>query len=119
MVVTEPVIYSVIFSLFICAAIFWFIFSRMTIPRIDKRMAEDGRDRVCPVDIMGLRVIMIATAILIPVGNPFNHEHKPLIDVQAVRPYSTKIDRAIGLILFLSFNLFIATGVVGSFLIPD
>lgn len=117
--VTEPMVYSVVFSFFICAAIFWFVFSRVTIPKIDKRMAEDGRDRVCPVDIMGLRVIMIATAISIPVGNPFNHKHNPLIDVEAVRPYSTKSDRITGLILFLSFNLFIVTGVMGSFFIPE
>jgi hypothetical protein len=106
-------------ALLFIVAVSWFVFKRISISRIDKRMADDGLDRVCSTDIMGLRVIMIATAISIPVGNPFNHEYNPLIDVNAVRPYGTKFDRIVGLILFLSFTLFTVVAVVGSFFIPE
>lgn len=103
------------FGLFILMGINWFIFSCISIPRIDKHMAADGLPRVCPVDIMGLRVMMIAGAISLPVGNILNHEHDPFIDVKALRPYGTAFDRGVGLLLSLSIYSLLIVGLVGVF----
>ncbi|MFT6422048.1 MAG: hypothetical protein ACPGGD_03885 [Thalassolituus sp.] len=117
-----PVLFSIIAYGFITSlfamAISWFIFSRVSITRIDADMAADGLPRACPIDIFGLRVIIIAAAISLPVGNFLNHEHDPMIDVKSVRPYGTKFDKWVGLILNLSAYLMIILGVTASFF-PD
>lgn len=101
------------FGLFILMGINWFIFSRLSIPRIDKQMADNGQPRACPVDIMGLRVMIIAGAISLPVGNILNHEHDPLIDVKALRPYGTAFDRRVGLVLSLTIYSLLIAGIFG------
>ncbi|MEQ3692010.1 MAG: hypothetical protein ABNH16_14855 [Thalassolituus sp.] len=103
------------FGLFIFMGVNWFIFSRISIPRIDKQMIDDGQARACPIDIVGLRVMMIAGAISLPVGNIFNHEDDPLIDVKALRPYGTVFDRRVGLLLSLSIYSLLIVGLVGVF----
>lgn len=100
-------------------AISWFVFSRISIPRIDKAMGDDGLPRACPVDIFGLRVIMIAGAISLPVGNPLNHEGDPLIDVRAVRPYGTTFDRRVGVILNVSAYSMIILGLAAYFVLDS
>ena len=61
----EDFLYSALLGLVLLLAVFWFYFSYVTIPRIDKRMLDAGAGRACPVDIMGLRVFVIANAIFI------------------------------------------------------
>jgi len=105
--------------LFFASAILWFVFSYGVIPKIDRRMADAGESRACPTDIMGLRVLMIATAIGVPMGNPLNHDGNPLIDARSIRPYALKKEKMIGTALVISFNSAMLIGIVGSFFIPD
>ncbi len=104
---------------FFAIAISWFVFSRFSIPAIDKRMIEAGAPKSCPVDIMGLRVFTIANAISLPVGNPLNHRHDPFIDVDTVRKYVTPTEKRLGLILSLSIYTFLTLTIVASFYLPD
>ncbi len=104
--------------LFFASAIFWFVFSYGIIPKIDKRMAEAGESRACPTDIMGLRTLMIATAISLPVGNFLNHDGNPLINARAIRPYASKTDKLLGLILTVTSYAWVIIALVGSFFIP-
>lgn len=105
--------------LFICMAISWFIFNYLFIPKIDGRIASDGKPRVCPVDIWGLRTLWIATAIAIPVGNPLNNDHNPFISPKAIRPYATKYDRIVARILFTSFYGFLLIILISYILYPE
>ena len=115
----EAVVFISFFSLFILSAILWFIFSYGVIPKIDRRMEDAGESRACPTDIMGLRVLMIATAIGVPIGNPLNHDGNPLIDARSIRPYALKKEKMIGTALVLSFNSAMLIGIFGSFFIPE
>lgn len=103
----------------ISLTISWFTFSYIQVPKIDDRMFQDGKEKVCPVDILGLRTLMIATAIAIPVGNPLNHEHNPFINPKAVRPYATKADKVIALILFLSVYGLLSLVLISYCMRPD
>jgi hypothetical protein len=105
--------------LFFASAILWFVFSYGIVPKIDKRMADAGESRACPTDIMGLRVLMIATAIGVPMGNPLNHDRNPLIDARSIRPYALKKEKMVGTALVISFNSAMLIGIVGSFFIPE
>ncbi|WP_370293358.1 hypothetical protein [Thalassolituus sp.] len=116
---TEAVIFISFFSLFILSAILWFFFSYGVIPKIDKRMEDAGESRACPTDIMGLRVLMIATAIGVPMGNLLNHDGNPLIDARSIRPYALKKEKMIGTVLVISFYSAMLIGMVGSFFIPE
>lgn len=106
-------------TLFIFSAISWFLFSYVFIPRIDKRIADNGKSKVCPVNIWGLRTLWIATAIAIPVGNPLNHEHNPFISPKSVRPYTTQADKAVARILFISFYGFLIMVLLSYLLYPE
>ena len=116
---SEAVILISFLSLFLVSAILWFVFSYGVIPKIDKRMAEAGESRACPTDIMGLRVMMIATAIGVPMGNPLNHDGNPLIDARSIRPYALKKEKILGTALVISFYSAMLVGMVGSFFIPE
>ncbi|WP_276677541.1 hypothetical protein [Thalassolituus oleivorans] len=116
--VFDILLISWVFS-FLVIAVSWLIFSRFSIPAIDKRMAEAGAPKSCPIDIMGLRVFTIANAISLPVGSPLNHRHDPFIDVDTVRKYVTPTEKRLGLILSLSIYTFLTLTIVASLYIPD
>lgn len=115
----EDFLYSALLGLVLLLAVFWFYFSYVMIPRIDKRMLDAGAGRACPVDIMGLRVFVIANAISLPVGNILNHEHDPFIDVYTVRAFANKNDKFAAFILTITIYALIALGVLGSFFLPE
>ena len=115
----EALVFASFLSLFLVSAFLWFVFSYGVIPKIDRRMVDAGESRACPTDIMGLRVLMIATAIGVPMGNPLNHDGNPLIDARSIRPYALKKEKMIGTALVISFNSAMLIGIVGSFFIPD
>tara|TARA_A100001015_G_scaffold190529_1_gene212262 strand:- start:737 stop:1096 length:360 start_codon:yes stop_codon:yes gene_type:complete len=115
----EGAVYISMFSLFIVSAFLWFLFSYRVVPRIDRRMAEAGQPKACPLDIMGLRVLMIATAIGLPVGNPLNHDGNPLISARAIRPYANSTEKLLGLMLTLTSYGWVLIALVGSFFTPE
>ena len=115
----EAVVFISFFSLFILSAVLWFFFSYGVIPKIDKRMADAGESRACPTDIMGLRVLMVATAISLPLGNFLNHDGNPLINARAIRPYASNTDKLLGLILTVTSYAWVIIALVGSFFIPE
>lgn len=104
---------------FFTSAVFWFVFSYGIVPKLDKRMADAGESRACPTDIMGLRVLMIATAISLPVGNLLNHDGNPLINARAIRPYASSTDKLLGLILTVTSYAWVIMALVGYFFIPE
>lgn len=104
---------------FIFMSVSWFVFSYLSIPSIDKRVTSDGKPKVCPVNIWGLRTLWIATAIAIPVGNLLNNEHNPFISLGAVRPYSTAWDKIVARVLFISFYGFLCILLIGYVLYPE
>lgn len=111
------VVSSIILLMFL--AVSWFLFSRISIPAIDMRMEEVGIPKACHVDLFGLRVLMIANAISLPLGNLLNHEHDPFIDAKTVRLYATKSEKRLGLVVTLSAYLFALNCVIGYFFIPE
>jgi hypothetical protein len=106
-------------ALLVILAVSWFLFSRINIVNIDKRMKEAGVPRSCPVDIMGMRVLMIASAISLPVGFFLNPSTNPLIDVESVRRFSMPNDKKLGLLVCISAYGFAVCCIVGYFLIPE
>src|SRR5690554_5032858 len=70
----EGIVMFIGLFLFFTFAISWFVFSRISVKRIDKEMAADGVSKACPVDIMGLRIIRIAGAISMPYNSILNPE---------------------------------------------
>ena len=115
----EALVFVSFLSLFLVSAVLWFVFSYVFVPKIDKRMAESGQPKACPLDIMGLRVLMIATAIGLPVGNPLNHDGNPLISARAIRPYANSTEKLLGLMLTLTSYGWVLIALVGSFFIPE
>ena len=115
----EAVVFTSFFSLFLVSAVLWFVFSYGVIPKIDKRMEDAGESMACPTDIMGLRVLMIATAIGVPMGNPLSHGGNPLIDARSIRPYALKAEKLIGTALVVSFYSAMLIGLIGSFFISE
>lgn len=95
-------------------AISWFLFTRISIPRIDRQMEGDKKPRVCPVDIFGIRALMIANAISLPLSKLPN----PIIDNKTVQPYGTRFDKRVALILSISTYMFGITAVIGGLLLP-
>ncbi len=100
---------------FLFMAVSWFVFTRVSIPRIDRKMEEGDRPKACPVDVFGTRALFIANAISLPLLNSEN----PIIDGKTVCAYSTRFDRRVALILSVSTYLFGVTGVIGGMLLPD
>lgn len=116
---TFGVLFFTTLFFFLFMAISWFVFNYMCIPRIDKRISDDGKSKASPVDIWGLRTLNIAIAVSLPLNCPLNHDHNPFINPKDVHPYATKLDRIIGFILVASTALGIITGVISSFFVPQ
>src|SRR5690554_7031827 len=89
-----------ILILFFMFAISWFVFSRVSVKRIDKEMAADGVSKACPVDIMGLRIIRIAGAISMSYDNTLNLQVRPHMDFRLLHAYTKKHDRILAFVVF-------------------
>lgn len=92
-----------------------FVFNRISIPRIDRQMEDDNKPKACPVDLFGTRALLIANAIALPLGDYKN----PIIDAKALRPYGTRFDKCVALVLSISTILFVITTFIGGMLLPD
>lgn len=115
----EWIFICIFLSFFFTSAILWFVFSYGIVPRIDERMAEAGKSRACPTDIMGLRVLMIATAISLPIGNFLNHDGNPLIKASELRPHASSSDKLLALVLTVTSYSWVVLALIGSFFIPE
>src|SRR5690554_3251902 len=105
-----------ILILFFMFAISWFVFSRVSVKRIDKEMAADGVSKACPVDIMGLRIIRIAGAISMSYNSILNPEVDFFMDIRPIQPYAKKHDRILAFVVFTSGHLCIVMGLIHSYL---
>ena len=105
-----------ILILFLMFAIRWFLFSSVSVKRIDKEMAADGVSKACHVDIMGLRIIRIAGAISMPYNSILNPEVDFFMDIRPIQPYAKKHDRILAFVVFTSGHLCIVMGLIHSYL---
>ncbi|WP_097459944.1 hypothetical protein [Mangrovitalea sediminis] len=102
------------FALFaiIAMAVSWLSFSRLAMARIERQMREDGCPNPVPWDTIGVRAVLYAYTIVIPLGT-FNTVKSPFIDVPAVRRYANDLDRKLGLALLFSLVLMVIVVVTG------
>ncbi len=102
--------------LFFVAALSWMLFSRVSVPRIDRQMEQDGHPKACGWDGLGLRTLWIANVISLPYGSIFNNEYDPSIDGETVRHYGTRFDKRLGLTLSISLYLWLSGVLIGGLL---
>jgi len=112
----EGIVMFIGLFLFFTFAISWFVFSRVSVKRIDKEMAADGVPKACPVDIIGLRVLTIAAAISMPYNSIINPEVTMFMDIRPIQPYAKKHDRILAFIVFTSVHLCILLIIFDTFL---
>lgn len=93
----------------------WFLFTRISVPKIDRQMAEDKKPRACPVDIFGARALFIANAISLPLNISLN----PIIDINSVQSYANRFDKSVAIILSISTYLFALSGIAGYFFLSN
>lgn len=91
-----------------------FVFSRVSMRRIDKKFREEGIDRA-RWDWRGVRAIWYAGAIVLPICriNPPDH---PLIDPVAVKRHATAADRKLAWWLMISMYSWLASMLLLHFL---
>jgi hypothetical protein len=87
-------------GLFLGWGISLLLFNRLSVAKIDKRMAEDGLAMECPIDIFGTRALFISDALALSYTS-INTEKYPFVDVRLINKYSTDFDRRLALILSL------------------
>jgi len=112
----EGIVMFIGLFLFFTFAISWFVFSRVSVKRIDKEMAADGVSKACPVDIMGLRIIRIAGAISMPYNSILNPEVDFFMDIRPIQPYAKKRDRILAFMVYTSGYLCILLIIFDTFL---
>jgi len=71
------------------------------------------------VDILGLRVLAVATVIAVPEWWAKRLENGPYANMIKYRPAANASDRRMALLLIVSSYGFAFTAVVGSFFIPE
>ena len=86
------------FGLFLGWGISLLLFNRFSVAKIDKRMAEDGLAKECPIDIFGTRALFISDALALTYTS-INTEKYPFVDVRLINEYSTDFDRRLALVL--------------------
>ena len=74
------------------------LFNRLSVIKIDKRMAEDGLAKECSIDIFGTRALFISDALALTYTS-INTEKYPFVDVRLINEYSTDFDRRLALVL--------------------
>lgn len=106
------------FVFLLSTAVSWFIFSRVHLARLDKKMMSAGVPLSCQIDVMGLRVLMIATVLAIPFSRAGKANNNPIIEAATVKTYTTVVDRRMAIFLCISAYGFAALSVIGYFFIP-
>ena len=104
----DALFFSVCLS-FILMAIFAFAFMRGSMARIERDLLKDGYGRLCPWDPWGMRAVLLAHSLVLPIGK-FNSPNNPLIDVVTVNKYATKSDRWLALAHLITMALFLIVG---------
>lgn len=83
----------------------WIAFARLSMSRIERTMRRDGLINTFTWDGLGGRIVFFALSIVLPVK--LAYRINALIDVAAVRKYSSNIDWFLGLLFLLSGNIWI------------
>ncbi|MEQ3633155.1 MULTISPECIES: hypothetical protein [Thalassolituus] len=97
------------FGLFLGWGISLLLFNRLSVAKIDKRMAEDGLAKECPIDIFGTRALFISDALALSYIS-INTKKYPFVNVKLINEYATEFDRRLALVLSIfqySFLMYI------------
>lgn len=104
-------------GLLLATAVTWLFFSRINFRNMSRRVVSDRSEEV--VDILGLRVLAVATVIAVPEWWAKRLENGPYANMIKYRPAANASDRRMALLLIVSSYGFAFTAVVGSFFIPE
>lgn len=102
------------FAIILATFLSWIVFGRR-MARIERAIRNDGKERPCPWDGPGARIVWYAWAIALPIGR-FNPLDDPFIEVQLVRDYSNHTDRIAAIMMMISTGLAVLMTLVGSLL---
>lgn len=83
--------------------------------RIDRRLREEGKSRLCSWDGVGARALWYAWAIAVPVGKA-NPANDPFVDVMTVRQMATRADRVRAMALMIFGYSFLISVLIGALL---
>lgn len=104
-------------GLLLATAVTWLSFSRINLRNMSRRVVGDKTEEA--VDILGLRVLAVATVIAVPEWWAKRLENGPYANMIKYRPAANASDRRMALLLIVSSYGFAFTAVVGSFFIPE
>lgn len=76
-------------------AIFFLLFSRISVKRIEREMAKQGKE-LCAWDTSGLKIMFCANAICFR-GTFLDNENDPMIDRVSVNDAATGLDRLLAI----------------------
>jgi hypothetical protein len=88
----------------------WIAFARLSMSRIERAMRKDGLIDTFTWDGLGGRIVFFALAIVLPVK--LAHRINALIDVAAVRKYSSNIDWFLGFLFLACGDIWILGSII-------
>jgi hypothetical protein len=90
------------FLIFTCAT--WIIFSRKYLKVLQGRVKKAGLYEQEPVDVMGIRVLIISNVLVLPTYIARRFEGTPLEGISKMRAYASVADRRSALLLVLAMH---------------
>ena len=103
-------------GLLLATAVTWLSFSRINFRNMSRRVVSDRPEEA--VDILGLRVLAVATVIAVPEWWAKRLENGPYAKMIKYRSVTNTSDHRMALLLIVSSYGFVCTAVVGYFFIP-
>ena len=101
----------------LATAVTWLSFSRINFRNMSRRVVGDRPEEA--VDILGLRVLAVATVIAVPEWWVKRLENGPYVNMIKYRSVANTSDRRMALLLIVSSYGFAFTAFVGYFFIPS
>lgn len=98
---TEQIIITFFGISFVCMAISWISFARISMARIEKDIKRDGLTRPASWDGTGARALWYSHAIVFPLSK-WNLPNDPFFDVMTARRYSKPLDKTLGITFIVS-----------------
>lgn len=92
----------------------WFIFSYICIPQIDRRIENDQKPKVCPINLWGLRTFDMAIGTALPIGDALVVKGHPILNIVDIRSYTSRFDRIVSSYLLISIATLLLTVMIGS-----